>query len=79
MASGKPVVAVKSGGFLETVNEETGRLVEPDLADIVQAIREIAKEPEIYRLPCLERAQLFDVSVFQERLRQIVLQAYREM
>lgn len=79
MASGKPVVAVKSGGFLETVNEETGRLVEPDLADIVQAIREIAKEPEIYRLPCLERAQLFDVSVFQERLRQVVLQAYREM
>lgn len=72
MASGKPVVAVKSGGFLETVAEETGKLVEPAAADIVSAVREIAEEPEIYRLPCLERAQLFDMSVFRERIREVV-------
>lgn len=79
MASGKPVVAVKSGGFLETVTRETGKLMDPDPANIVSAVREIMNDPEAYRLPCLQRARLFDVSVFSERIREVVYQAYQEM
>ncbi len=72
MASGKAVVAVKSGGFLETVTEETGILVNPDPVEIVMALREIMNDIDAYRKSCLERARLFDISIFQKRIREIV-------
>jgi glycosyltransferase involved in cell wall biosynthesis len=72
MASGKPVVAVNEGGFCETVTADTGRLVNPDLQAIVNAVNEVSKSPESFRNACLERAKKFDVSVFAEKMRDVV-------
>lgn len=78
MASGKPVIATKSGGFLETVTDDVGRLVEPDPHCIVRAVREISKDPEVYRDRCCARARLFDRSLFNEKLRDIVYRQVEE-
>jgi glycosyltransferase involved in cell wall biosynthesis len=72
MASGKPVVAVDSGGFLETVTSDTGLLVKPTKESIIQAIREVSKDPERYHDACIERAKLFDVAIFKEKICTIV-------
>jgi glycosyltransferase involved in cell wall biosynthesis len=67
MASGKPVVAVREGGYLETVIDgETGKFVEADVDEIVNAVREISKDPQKYKEACIERAKKFDVSMFVE-------------
>jgi len=74
MASGKPVVAVKEGGYLETVLDGiTGRLVAPRVEELVEGILEVSKHPEAYREACLERAKLFDYAVFKNNLKKIVL------
>jgi glycosyltransferase involved in cell wall biosynthesis len=75
MASGKPVVAVNEGGFLETVTDETGILVHADCASIISGVRKVAENPDIYKQSCIERARLFDVAVFSERMRSAVLNA----
>jgi glycosyltransferase involved in cell wall biosynthesis len=72
MASGKPVVAVDSGGFQETVKPETGMLVQPDVKSIVTAIRQISLNPGQYHDPCITRAKEFDSAVFAEKIRRTV-------
>ena len=72
MASGKPVVAVDSGGFRETVTSDTGLLVQPTVESIIHAIREVSKDPERYHDACIERAKHFDVAIFKERICTIV-------
>ncbi len=70
MAAGKPVVAVREGGYLETVIDGvTGKFVEPEADDIARGVMEISKEPEKFREACMERARLFDESVFLERMK----------
>jgi len=66
MASGKPVIAVKEGGFLESVIDGvTGRLVEARSDRIAEAIREISKEGCIgYKDACRERAEDFSEEIF---------------
>jgi glycosyltransferase involved in cell wall biosynthesis len=61
MASGKPVIAVKEGGFLESVIDGvTGRLVEPEADLIAEAVREMSKEGCLpYKDACRERAEGF--------------------
>lgn len=74
MASGKPVVAVKEGGYLETVLDGiTGRLVAPSIEELVDGILEVSKQPETYRKACFERAKLFDYEIFREKLKKIIL------
>jgi len=68
MASGKPVVAVNSGGYLETITPGTGSLVQPERDIIVDAIRKISENPAQYHDACIARAREFDVSVFTEQL-----------
>ena len=69
MASGKPVVAVREGGYLETVVDgETGKFVRPDVDEIVDAVKEISKDPQKYKEACIERAKKFDVSVFIKKM-----------
>jgi glycosyltransferase involved in cell wall biosynthesis len=70
MAAGKPVLAVKEGGYLETIEDGiTGRLVNVNLRDIINAIKDISKDPLRFRENCERRAKMFDVSVFLERIR----------
>jgi glycosyltransferase involved in cell wall biosynthesis len=74
MASGKPVVAVKEGGYLETVLDGvTGRLVAPRSEELVDGILEVSKNSEQYKDACLERAKLFDYEVFKKNIKKILL------
>ncbi len=73
MASGKPVVAVDEGGFLETVVQgRTGILAGATRDDLVGAVKEIAKDPERYKEACMERAREFDTSIFLHRIRELM-------
>jgi glycosyltransferase involved in cell wall biosynthesis len=73
MASGKPVVAVNEGGFKETViNGKTGMLVEADIRSVIEAVRFISREPEIYGASCIEQAKHFDLSIFNEKIKNVV-------
>lgn len=65
MASGKPVVAVREGGYLESIiNGETGLLVKPDVPDIMEAIKKISADPGRYRHACEAQAKKFDTAIF---------------
>jgi glycosyltransferase involved in cell wall biosynthesis len=65
MASGKPVVAVREGGYLESiVHGETGLLVKPEVPDIMKAIKKISADPDRYRHACEAQAKKFDTAIF---------------
>ncbi|MDO9325363.1 MAG: glycosyltransferase [Methanoregula sp.] len=72
MASGKPVVAVDSGGFRETITAFTGMLVRPDVLSIVTAVRQISENPAQYHEACIARSREFDITIFAEQLRKKV-------
>lgn len=72
MASGKPVVAVNEGGFKETVTGKTGILINADLQSVIQAVKFISREPESYRDACLKQAKHFDLSIFSEKIKNVV-------
>lgn len=76
MASGKPVVAVAEGGFLETVTPECGRFIRPESGDIIEAVREISRDPEQFRSVCQSRASLFDVVLFENAIQKTVTETY---
>ncbi|PKL60027.1 MAG: glycosyltransferase family 4 protein [Methanomicrobiales archaeon HGW-Methanomicrobiales-4] len=69
MACGKPVVATKEGGYLETVIDGyTGILVAPDHQAICDAIQLIDKNPSSYAEASRRRAESFDYKVFKEQI-----------
>ena len=73
MASGKPTVAVKEGGYLETVIDgSTGILVEAEVTCIMNAVKLISGNPEKYQSDCLNRAKEFDVGEFIKRMHSII-------
>lgn len=76
LASGIPVIAVKEGGFLETmVDGKTGILLESDHSDqdLADAVKKIRNEPVgKYRNACIERAKLFSLDTFSVRLKALV-------
>jgi glycosyltransferase involved in cell wall biosynthesis len=72
MASGKPVVAVNEGGFKETVTEKTGILINADVPSVIEAVKFISCEPESYRDACLEQARRFDLSIFSQRIKNVI-------
>lgn len=78
IASGKPVIAVDSGGFRETVTRDTGILVQPNVESIINAIRQVSKDPERYHDACIERAKKFDEAIFKEKIRTIVFNVLNE-
>jgi glycosyltransferase involved in cell wall biosynthesis len=71
-ASGRPVVAWKGGGALETVRPDTGVFfTEPTPASMAAAIVEVEQrpwDPQVLRT----HAAAFDRSVFIERIRQFL-------
>lgn len=77
LAAGKPVIAPAEGGYLESVTQETGYLIEDINADnLNQAISSLSLElknnPEKYQNNCRQRASLFDVSVFSKQIKEII-------
>lgn len=73
MAAGKPVVAVREGGYCESVIDGvTGLLVDPNAPGLVAAICNISQDPERFGSACLERSKLFDITLFEEKIRALV-------
>jgi glycosyltransferase involved in cell wall biosynthesis len=72
MASGKPVVAVDEGGFRETVTSQTGMLMNPDVQNIMIAVKQISKNPSQFHDACIARARDYDISEFVKKVRQRV-------
>lgn len=73
MASGKPVVAVREGGYQETVLDgPCGRLVAPVPREICTAVREVGERSRDFRDACQWRAALFDYPVFAARARELI-------
>jgi len=71
MASGKPVVCVNEGGYVESVkNEITGFLVEAKVEKIVKAVKRISNNPEKYQAACEAQAKKFDKTVFISQMRE---------
>ncbi len=74
MASGKPVVAVREGGYLETVVDGvTGMLVEANEEAIINAVKLISQNPEKYKNDCIDRAKDFDMAVFIKKMKDIII------
>uniref|UniRef100_A0A7V4KC19 Glycosyltransferase family 4 protein n=1 Tax=Fervidobacterium pennivorans TaxID=93466 RepID=A0A7V4KC19_FERPE len=73
MASGKPVIAVNEGGYRESVvDKKTGYLVNPDISEIIDAMKKVSENPERFKKNCLERAKEFDVEKFYIKLKYII-------
>jgi glycosyltransferase involved in cell wall biosynthesis len=73
MAAGKPVVATREGGHLETmIDGKTGVLVDASVGSVVNAIERISQNPKKYRKACEKRAKYFDERVFVEKMRMAV-------
>ncbi len=73
MASGKPTVAVKEGGYLETlIDGSTGILVDADVKAIVKAVKMISGDPEKYKYACMERARDFENSKLIKEMSAII-------
>ena len=72
MASGKPVIAPNEGGYKETVVDGiTGKLINNITVDkLVQAIKEIGKNPKKYKNACLNQAKKFDTSIFIKKIKE---------
>lgn len=74
MAAGKPVVAVKEGGYLESmIDEETGLLVEANVESIIRAISIVSEGPDKYKNACIQRAKLFDTSEFIRKTKEVII------
>jgi len=78
MASGKPIIAPDEGGYRETiVNNDNGILIDHINDDkLVKAIKEldfmIDKDPNFYKDNCIKQARKFDISIFVEKISNIV-------
>lgn len=69
MASGKPVIAYRAGGALETIEDgKTGiffdQLTEDSLMDAVRRFETMSFDPKV----CRAQAEKFDISVFKENI-----------
>jgi glycosyltransferase involved in cell wall biosynthesis len=65
MASGKPVIAPREGGYLESVVDGvTGKLIECTPEALTAAVKSISLDPSRYKDASIERSKKFDVSIF---------------
>ncbi len=74
MASGKPVIAPKEGGYVESiVDGETGFLIEEiDEGKIILAVRDLGENPESYKRACLNQAEKFTTEIFTGKIRNLI-------
>jgi len=79
MASGKPTIAVKEGGYLETiVDGSTGLLIEADETALINAVKIISMDPEKYQKECLDRAKDFGIPSFIKQIVNIIEPLYQK-
>jgi glycosyltransferase involved in cell wall biosynthesis len=79
MASGKPVVATREGGYQESILDgKTGFLVPPDENEILKVIGKVFREPEKFEEECQNRANLFDFIMFKEKIEFLVRKYVKE-
>ena len=75
MASGKPAIGVNSTGYKETILPgKTGFLIDPTKEEIKRAVSLLT--PEMARTmkdSCIKQAKTFDISVYVERTRSILV------
>lgn len=79
MAAGRPVIAYKSGGALETVKEGlTGEFFDDQIPwSLVDTIRDF--KPEKYNPKTIrEHALQFDTSIFKKKIKDFIEKAYSE-
>ena len=73
MASGKPVVAPREGGYLESVIDgKTGILIDSTPEKLAEAVKEISKNHAQFRDACADRAKKFDVNVFLREMDRLI-------
>jgi len=72
MASGKAVIAPNEGGYRETVVDGvTGKLVDRiNPHKLVDAVKEVGRDPESYKSACLKQAKEFDTKFFIKKIKQ---------
>ncbi len=69
MASGKPVIAVGEGGYLETVVDgETGVFVEATPEALAKAVKDVGLRAPSFRPACEKRARTFGADALLERI-----------
>jgi len=74
MASGKPVIAPNEGGYKETIiNNATGKLIDDINSDkLIETIKEVGKNPKIYKNECLKQAEKFDSKIFIRKMKEVI-------
>ena len=69
MSCGKPTIAPHEGGYIESITEDTGILIKPEVEEIINAIQQINKDPGKYKIACQQRAQKFDTQKFIQEIK----------
>ncbi|OPY27206.1 MAG: D-inositol-3-phosphate glycosyltransferase [Methanocella sp. PtaU1.Bin125] len=73
MAAGKPVIAVREGGYLETVVPGvTGTLIDPDPGALARAVRGMSTGWTWSREACERRGRDFDGRMFERRMKEAI-------
>ena len=73
MASGKPTVAVREGGYLETIEDGvTGILVDAQEKAIINGVKLVSENPEKFKYACETRAKDFDIPAFIKKMENII-------
>ena len=73
MSSGKPVIATKEGGHLETVIDgHTGILVSPNVEEIIKAVKIINGSSDKYKDECQKQALKFDYLKFKNNITNLI-------
>jgi glycosyltransferase involved in cell wall biosynthesis len=73
MASGKPVIAVSEGGYLESVLDGvTGVFIKCNEDEIINAVKEISKNPGKFREACIRQSKKFDVQIFLREMDELM-------
>lgn len=78
MASGKPVIAVDEGGYMETVTSECGVFIKPDYQELISGVRMLSETLEDFRVSSLKRASQYDISLFENNIRTTVRETYEK-
>lgn len=71
MASGKPVIAPKTGGYRETVIDGVTGILLDDIntSTLKDAIRHVGENPIRYKDACMSQARNFDTKIFIEKIK----------